>query len=146
MSAQPVIQTNEEKHVLSKDRETCLTSLQNTIGRLSGHSFGAKGWAITVTSGFIAAAVSQNKPQLLVGSVLPCLFFWWLDAYYLMLERRFRRKFIALLENPQSKVTAEIFAHETTQDEVGVLKTLFSANLVIFYLTLAVGATAFSFA
>ena len=124
----------------AKDRELCLVSLQNTVTRLAGYSFGAKGWAITVTSAFAAAAASQNKPHLVLAAVLPCLFFWWIDAYYLMLERRFRRRFLKLLDDRTTVVTATVFVDPAIDATESFGKACFTTSVAGFYIALALAA------
>ena len=57
---------------------------------MNTNSFQIKGWAITLVSATLALyASTKNECFILVG-VFPSLIFWFLDAYYLTQERKFR--------------------------------------------------------
>ena len=67
-----------------------LEFIQNVITRMNTNSFQIKGWAITIVSATLALyASTKNECFILVG-VFPSLIFWFLDAYYLTQERKFR--------------------------------------------------------
>ena len=68
-----------------------LEFIQNVITRMNTNSFQIKGWTITIVSATLALyAATKNCCFVLIG-ILPTLLFWFLDANYLTLERRFRR-------------------------------------------------------
>src|SRR4051812_14452070 len=67
-----------------------LEMIQAVIGRLGNDSFLVKGWAITVAGAFFGFAVNSDKAYLALVSVVPTVFFWNLDTYYLWAERLFR--------------------------------------------------------
>jgi len=69
--------------------------LQAAIARMAGHCFAIKGWSITVTTAVIAVATKGGDPAFVSIGLLPVILFWGLDAYYLVLERRFRLLFKA---------------------------------------------------
>ena len=67
-----------------------LKLIEDIISRLAHNSFALKGWSITlVTALLIFARVNENCLFLLIG-LIPVIFFWILDSYYLWLEKRYR--------------------------------------------------------
>ncbi len=67
-----------------------LEFIQNIITRMNTNSFQIKGWAVTIVSAILALyASTKNECFILVG-IFPTLIFWFLDAYYLTQERKFR--------------------------------------------------------
>ena len=75
---------------MEKDKLKHLEFIQNVITRMNTNSFQIKGWAITLVSATLALyASTKNECFILVG-VFPSLIFWFLDAYYLTQERKFR--------------------------------------------------------
>ena len=67
-----------------------LKMIESVIDRLARNSFALKGWSITlVTALLIFARVNENCLFLLIG-LIPVIFFWILDSYYLRLEKRYR--------------------------------------------------------
>jgi hypothetical protein len=67
--------------------------LQAVIARLGSDSFLVKGWAVTVVGAFLAFAVNNDDASLAAVGLLPALFFWGLDGYFLRAERLFRHLF-----------------------------------------------------
>jgi len=67
-----------------------LDLIATTISRMAQNSFLIRGWCVTVATGILALAVQAKDSILVLTGVLPIVAFWLLDAYYLMIERRFR--------------------------------------------------------
>lgn len=67
-----------------------LEMIQVVISRLGNDGFLVKGWAVTVSGVFLGVAVSSKQPELAAASLLPTVFFWCLDTYFLRAERLFR--------------------------------------------------------
>lgn len=67
--------------------------IQAAITRMAQNSFLAKGWSITLTTALLGIAIRDGAYQFALLGLLPVLMFWILDAYYLALERSFRKLF-----------------------------------------------------
>jgi hypothetical protein len=74
-----------------EDRIKHLEFIQSAISRMAGNSFLIKGWSITIAAAFFALAAKDSKPGFALLALFPALSFWGLDAYYLRLERLFRK-------------------------------------------------------
>ena len=75
---------------MEPDKLKHLEFIQNVITRMNTNSFQIKGWAITIVAATLALyASTKNECFILVG-VFPSIIFWFLDAYYLTQERKFR--------------------------------------------------------
>lgn len=84
-----------------------LTMLQGVIGRLAANSASCKAWCIALVSALAVVAAESNNIDLLLVASLPIFLFGMLDAYYLGLERRFRRSyetFVRKLHGGSAKV------------------------------------------
>ena len=72
-----------------------LQMIQAVISRLASNGFSLKGWSLTLTAAVLAFTASKNASGqtglFVFAALVPIAFFWVLDAYYLMLERRYRR-------------------------------------------------------
>jgi hypothetical protein len=71
-----------------------LTMLQGVIGRLASNSASCKTWCVSLVSALAVVAAgqgTQDRPKILLVAALPIILFGILDAYYLGLERRFRK-------------------------------------------------------
>lgn len=70
---------------------THLQMIQEIINRLSGNSFLLKGWYITIVGTLSAFAVQSKNPLYFSLAAFLAIPFWFLDAYYLRLERLYRK-------------------------------------------------------
>lgn len=75
---------------MSDDKIKHLEFIQNVIIRMNTNSFQIKSWFISIVSAFLAIFASTKESYFLLAAVFPCLIFWFLDAYYLSQERKFR--------------------------------------------------------
>jgi len=103
------------------------------------NSFLIKGWAITLV---VATLLIRGSTYQYFIAFLPWLMFWYLDSYFLRLERLYRQLFTWLREN-RLKSKEYLFDMNSQSLEkrfgkdVGCLQqTMFSKTLVIFYLPL----------
>ncbi len=89
---------------MEEERIKHLEFIQNIITRMNTNSFQIKEWTVALVSAILALYVStQNNCFILLG-ILPSLLFWFLDAYYLTQERKFRGLYnnvAGIEENPK---------------------------------------------
>jgi len=84
---------------LSVEKELFLKELdfiQNVIKRMANNSFLIKGWTISLV--LIAMLLSKTIMDKLL-SLFPCIVFWYLDSYFLQLERCYRKLYNWVIEN-----------------------------------------------
>ena len=67
-----------------------LEMIQSIITRMNQNSFMLKGWMITIVSALLAIYADKGNIAYLLVAIFPILVFWFLDAYYLQQERKFR--------------------------------------------------------
>lgn len=67
-----------------------LEFVQNVITRMNTNSFQIKGWAVTIVSATLALYASTKNEYFVLVGIFPAVIFWFLDAYYLLQERKFR--------------------------------------------------------
>lgn len=72
---------NKQKH---------LEFVQNKITVMNTNSFQLKGLTITITSVLGAIYASTLKIEFIFVCFIPIIIFWFLDTYYLQIERKFR--------------------------------------------------------
>ena len=75
---------------MEDDRIKHLEFIQNIITRMNANSFQIKGMVITIVSAFLAVYASTSNLAFVFIPILPTILFWFLDAYYLQQERKFR--------------------------------------------------------
>jgi hypothetical protein len=67
-----------------------LDFIQCAVTRMNANSFQIKGMSITITAAILALYASSKNPLYFFVTVIPTFIFWFLDAYYLQQERKFR--------------------------------------------------------
>ena len=66
-----------------------LLMIQGVIDRMGKNSFSLKEWSIGIMIAIFAFA-GENEHKAVIITLIPLIVFWFSDAYYLMLERKFR--------------------------------------------------------
>ncbi|OAI14090.1 MULTISPECIES: hypothetical protein [Methylomonas] len=89
------LQSNEAVALSPNDSAVIKTleMYQAIITRMAGNSAACKQWCIPLVTVILAFAVKESKAQLIPLTLIPLLICYLLDAYYLMLENRFRAGF-----------------------------------------------------
>lgn len=73
--------------------------IQTIISRMSQNSFSLKGWSITLVAGIFALAAKDANLTVGLISYIPIIVFWFLDSYYLQMERKYRSLYNNLITN-----------------------------------------------
>lgn len=73
--------------------QTYLTILQGIIQRIAGNSASVKTWCAAIVAALLTLSADKGQPLLAAIALLPTLIFLFLDAYYLALERCFRKQY-----------------------------------------------------
>lgn len=73
-----------------------LKLIEQQIQRMADNSFKVKNWALTVVGGALLYWLKEETPKdnmiwLWVLIIMATIIFWWLDAYYLALEKMLSR-------------------------------------------------------
>lgn len=80
-----------------------LQMIQSIIDRMGKNSFSLKGWAVGVMVAIYAFA-GQNYNKAVIVTLIPLIIFWILNAYYLMLERKYRRLYDEVRNKNNDKI------------------------------------------
>lgn len=86
------------------DKRSHLEFIQGVINRLSSNTFLFKGWSITIIGAVFTAMIATNNNDFLWLILGIVLMFWVIDAYYLMLERGYRRLYKQVAETSSEKI------------------------------------------
>lgn len=83
----------EKKNVYNDDDRQYMQMMQGNIERMAANSSNCKAWMVTIVSAMMAlqCSVEALNGWILLG-VLPIVLFWYLDVYYLQLERGMRNR------------------------------------------------------
>ena len=118
--------------------------IQGVMNRMARNSFMIKGWSLTVVGIASSLNLASSKSEVLcVGIPIVCIFFWFLDDFYLRTERKYRALYNDVVDKYNQKKYDQInwFSLSTADYEydpaVGSLKTvMFSKTILPFYLFL----------
>lgn len=115
-----------------------LEMIQAVINRLASNQFLFKGWSITIIATIATVATSSSRPILMTIPIMATLLFWFVDAYYLMLERAFRTLYRKTINND-----SEIMDYDMDVSSFGVKfvdwwKTLWRPILFVFYVSVLI--------
>ena len=83
----------ERKNILNDDDRQYIEMLQGNIERMAGNSANCKTLMVTIVSALIAlqCSIDDSNWWILLG-ILPIVLFWYLDVYYLHLQRGMRNR------------------------------------------------------
>lgn len=77
----------------NNDERLYLEMMQGNIECMASNSANCKTWLVTITAGFMAISCSFAELNWwLLLSLLPTTMFWYLDGFYLSLERGMRNR------------------------------------------------------
>ena len=121
-----------------------LEFIQSTITRMNQNSFQIKGWMITLVSALLALYASSERVVYILIAIVPAVVFWFLDAYYLQQERRFRGVYndVAGLSPDDSRINVREFEMPIQKYQCGkycYFNVLFSKTIFPLYGIVVVG-------
>lgn len=129
----------------NEDVRLHLNMQQDIINRMATNSSNCKTWAVTLLAAMTALQCTVREIAQYGWVMIAIVFmFWFLDAYYLMLERIYRKMekdFVDKLErdNWKDDISCIIFRFSTNSEEqkMKLLKgAMWSPSCKYFYLTL----------
>ena len=137
------METISRKEILVKE----IDLIQGCINRMASNSFMLKGWTVALVGIIVAAFSNKDNFRIICGmSSVICFIFWWLDAFFLKMEKLFRKKYSWVIKNRLSTneymfnlnpYEREMWLSTDSQD-ISLFSVMFSKTLCPFYLTLMV--------
>lgn len=109
--------------------------VQSTISRMAQNSFAIKGWTITILVGLFVFLQNDEFRSNIFIYLIPIIFFWLLDSYYLWQERLFRKLYNDIIDNvtEESDLSMNVTPYKNT---VKFYSSLFSVSEIVIYLPL----------
>jgi len=114
-----------------------LEIIQGIINRMGHNSFLIKGWTITLVVGTLLLKGNKWHPFI---ALIPIVFFWCLDAYFLRIERLYRRLHTWVKDN-RLKTQDYLFDlnyRRFEKEERSILGVMGSITLLLFYFSLLI--------
>ena len=111
-----------------------LEFIQGVVNRLASDSFRIKGWSVVLVAALLVLLAREGRPDFLYIGLVPVLFFWGLDGYFLWQERLFRALYDHVRGLDEKAVD---FSMDTRPFRTGYSRTwlgaTLSVTLVLFY-------------
>ncbi len=119
-----------------------LEIMQDVIGRMAENSRSCKVWCVTLVAATLVLIARTGEANHALIALAPAVLFYVLDAYYLMLEKRFRTSYDDFVDKAHARPIACSDLHKVTG--VGsrvriMLWTMFmSFSVLPFYMAVVV--------
>ena len=107
-----------------------LKIVQKIIDRMASNSFKIKGWAITIIMGTLI--LKTEKTGILLA-LLPTIVFWYLDTYYLQLEKKFRALYDKIVNDNLADNYIPFSLSLEGIEVTGKFKIMFSVSIGLLY-------------
>lgn len=123
---------------MGENKRNHLLMIQEIINRMAKNSFEIKGWAIGIMIAVYAFA-GENTHKAVLITLIPLVVFWMLEAYYLMLERKYRALYDNIRLKNEKDIDFNMNFSEIKLDMKDIHKysffqILFSKTIMPFYL------------
>ena len=113
-----------------------LDFLQLVITRMNVNSFLLKGWTVTLVSALFAFAAKDTNINYVIITYISTPLFWFLDGYYLSLERQYRELYNVVRKKDEDEIDFDLNARPYNEGKNSWFPCVFSPTLVVFYGTL----------
>jgi hypothetical protein len=82
--------------------QTHINILQNIINRMASNSANSKTWSITIISAIVILLIDKSKTNIFYIAYIPLLMFFFLDCFYLGLEKYFRKIYTEFINSMET--------------------------------------------
>ena len=119
-----------------------LEMIEGVIERMGNNSFQLKGWAVTLVALVGAFAAQGSDKRFFLLAFIPLFSFWFLDSFYLQMERKYKVLYKRVSEKAESDIDFSMDTRDVTytKDEakrICFCSCLFSKTEWPFYLIIA---------
>lgn len=124
-----------------------LEMIEGVIERMGSNSFQLKGWAVTLVALVGALAAQGSDKRFFLIAFIPLISFWFLDTYYLQMERKYEVLYKIVSEKSESEIDFCMDTQSNAYDDdsakrICFCNCLFSKTEAPFYITIAVAVGA----
>ena len=95
-----------------------LEMIQNLIERMANNCFLLKGWSITLITVIFALADQTLKQDYFLFAYIPVIAFWFLDSYYLQLERKYKVLYEIAIKKDINEIDFDLSIDGITYDKL----------------------------
>lgn len=121
-----------------ENKRSHLNMIQQIITRMGNNSFSLKGWSVGIMIAIYAFA-GKNEHKAVIVTLIPLIVFWFLDTYYLMLERKFRELYNEIRLKKENDIDFDMNFNNIKINmkdikKYGFVNVFFSKTILPFYL------------
>lgn len=127
------------------DKKEHLKMIEDIITRMANNSFLIKGWTVTLIAALLVFADTKNNIYFIWIAIIPIIVFWYLDSFYLQLERKYRQLYIFVQQDyinivkPDYKEQVPPFNMSTENIKVtNIARIMFSKSIIPIYSTILI--------
>jgi hypothetical protein len=131
-------------NIMKEEKIKHLEFIQNIITRHNTNSFQIKGLTVAIVSALLAVYASNNNLEFIWIGIIPTILFWFLDSYYLQLERKFRGLYndvAGVSKEPKEIKEMEMRPDLYKAGKYKFINVLFSNTMYPLYLFISIGLT-----
>lgn len=121
---------------MSNEQIKHIEIIQSVVTRCNTNSFQIKGWCITVVSALLALYASTDTISMISIAILPILFFWFLDSFYLQTERRYTGLYNDVISNDVNVPLFNMSIEKYEDGKYSYWDTFMSGTIWGFYVPL----------
>lgn len=116
-----------------------LEMIQSIINRMAQNSFIIKGWMLTLIVAMFAFVPRQNVWAFSAIIIVPIITFAILDAYYLMLERKYRIMYNNICRKKEDEIDFNLSINSDCENKsTRFCKCLWSKSIILIYLPILI--------
>ena len=119
---------------MNDDQRKHLEFTQAVITRMAGNSFLIRGWSVTLVSALFALAAKDAERAFAIVSYFSCVMFWYLDAYYLSQERKFRSLYDSVRQDSKADYSMDTTKSQQPRDCWAA--AFFSQTMLVFHVSI----------
>lgn len=119
-----------------------LELIQAVVSRMSANSFLLKGWSIVVVSALFALSEKEPGKILTILALFPSVAFWYLDGYFLSLEKSYRGLYDHVRGVDPQEVDFNMNASEFSGGVRRYVMAPFYPSVAIFHLSVVIAIVA----
>ena len=113
-----------------------LEFIQGVVNRLAANSFQLKRWSVALVAALFVLLAREGRVEFAAIALIPVLFFWGLDGYFLRQERLFRALYDHVRDLKDDKIDFSMDINSFRENRTWK-GAAFSRTLVVFYGALA---------
>jgi len=113
-----------------------LEFIQGVVNRLSTNSFLLKGWCVVLVSALMGFGAHNGDRAFVALAFIPTFVFWGLDAYFLALERAYRKHYDRIRKKDPDDIDFCMSIEDLITKKTNWLDAFFSKTLLPFHLAL----------